>query len=188
MNNDVDTDFQQRLQRLETLLGQVEGFPDARAKETTREVVQIVLDLHGRALERMMSLVAKRGEGAAEMMGALEADELVSTVMLLHGLHPQDTQRRVERALGSLKTKLAGGEVELDAIESGVTRVRFVGANGSLGSSEAKTIRAAIEEAIFGAAPEINEVTIDGLEPSNIVPVGRLTRKRTELAAEKAAP
>ncbi|MEJ7653907.1 MAG: hypothetical protein WKH64_11530 [Chloroflexia bacterium] len=108
-----DGQVQERVARVEALLEQLESLPDASARATATETVQLLLDLYGEGLGRMMDSVYELG--GAPMLESLADDELVSHLMLLHGLHPIALETRVLRALQGVRPYLEshGGNVEL---------------------------------------------------------------------------
>ena len=130
-----------------------------RAKAT--ETVQALLDLYGAGLERIVEEIALRDEG--EIAQALAGDELVSHLLLLHGLHPEPLEDRVRGALEEVRPYLEshGGDVELLGLEGGVARLALEGSCSGCPSST-MTLKLAIENAIRKAAPEIEEVLADG--------------------------
>ena len=71
------------------------------------------------------------GEHAPDLMDALVADDLVASLLLVHGLHPESLDNRVEAALASVRPFLAqhGGDVELLGIDEdrGAVRLRLLG-------------------------------------------------------------
>ena len=98
----------ERVAELEARLAQVEALPDADARELAVDAIEGLLDLYGAGLARILEL-------APELAPRLGEDELVSHLLLLHGLHPVDARTRVEGALESVRPYLAshGGNVEL---------------------------------------------------------------------------
>lgn len=157
-------DVQEKLHRLELLVRQAERLPDPAARDHARELVQALLDLHAAGLERLLGHVAAAGESGDAILGACTADDEVSGLLLLHGLHPVSLEDRVRQALGQVRPFLRshGGTVELLGTEDGVVRLRFDGGCGC-GSSTA-AVRNAIEEAVYGRAPDVAAVEIEGLE------------------------
>ncbi len=142
---------------VEQLLEEIETLDDPVARGKATGVVQALLELYGAGLERIVEEVAARDDG--ELAAALADDELVSHLLLLHGLHPLGLEDRVRAALGEVRPYLEshGGNVELLAIEEPAVRLRLVGSCHGCPSS-AMTLKLAIENAIRKAAPEIEEV------------------------------
>jgi Fe-S cluster biogenesis protein NfuA len=131
--------------------------------------VGAVVDLYGEALRRISARVPPE---------PLIADELVSHLLLVHDLHPEDVRTRVERALEEVRPYLGshGGDVELLAVEGGVARVRLGGTCNGCASSSV-TLTHAIEEAIARAAPELDGVEAEGVaeSPPELLQIGSLS-------------
>jgi Fe-S cluster biogenesis protein NfuA len=157
-------DLRARLERLDALLREAERFADPAAVSHTREIVRALLDLHGAGLERLLGHVAEAGEAGRRVLDACARDEAVSGLLLLHGLHPLDVETRVRQALDGVRPYLRshGGNVELIGVRGGVVRLRLQGSCHSCPSSSA-TMQQTIEEAIYGRAPEVTAVEVEGL-------------------------
>jgi Fe-S cluster biogenesis protein NfuA/nitrite reductase/ring-hydroxylating ferredoxin subunit len=158
-----DQGLRERVARMETLLGEIETLSDPIARSKAAEVVGVLLDLYGEGLARMMEVVAEGAE-RERTFDAFAEDELVSHLLLLHGLHPLDLETRVVRALEEVRPYLQshGGNVELLGIEEGVARVRLQGSCDGCPSS-AMTLKLAIEEAIQKAAPDLEGIEAEGV-------------------------
>jgi len=139
-------------------LEQLETLPDPVARTTATEVVAALLELYGAGLERIVEEVAARDADGA-LAQALGSDELVSHLLLLHGLHPVPVAHRVSQALEEVRPYLEshGGDVALLEVEGAVARLRLQGSCSGCPSST-MTLKLAIENAIRKAAPEIEEV------------------------------
>src|SRR5436305_1914369 len=143
---------------VERLLEETESLVDPVARQTATGVVQALLDLYGAGLERIVEAVSA-SDSAAELAQAFSDDELVSHLLLLHGLHPVPVEDRVLDALGEVRPYLEshGGNVELLAVEGSSVRLRMQGSCSGCPSS-AMTLKLAIENAIHKTAPEIEQV------------------------------
>ena len=141
---------------VEVLLEKVEGLPDQAARETAMELVGALLDLYGEGLAR---ITAQQPQLVAPLLG----DELVSHLLLLHGLHPVPIEQRVRQALEDVRPYLEshGGGVELLGVEGDVARLRLEGSCDGCPSSTA-TLKLAIEDAIHKAAPDVDRVVAEG--------------------------
>lgn len=146
-------EVERRLEALDQI-----GDPEARAAATA--VVQAVLELYGAGLERIVETVAARDTG--DLAEAFADDELISHLLLLHGLHPASVEERVLGALEQVRPYLGshGGDVELVEVAGATVRLALQGSCNGCPSSTA-TVRLAIEEAIRAAAPEIDEVVAE---------------------------
>ncbi len=143
-------DFQTRLQRLDVLLQEAERTADPAARARMREIVQAVLDLHGTGLQRILSHLGAKADGDS-ILDACVQDEVVSGLLLLHGLHPLDLETRVGQALEEVRPFLSshGGNVELLSARDGIVSLRLAGSCHGCPSS-AVTMKQTIEQAILG--------------------------------------
>lgn len=112
------------------------------------------------------------------MLQDFTRDDLVASLLLLYGLHPDDLQTRVTRAVEKLQPALLsqGRVVEFMRIDEGVVRLRLrKSGNGCHSSSSLKTT---VEDAIYGAAPDAEEIIIEDAEAepalTGFVPIGKL--------------
>jgi Fe-S cluster biogenesis protein NfuA/nitrite reductase/ring-hydroxylating ferredoxin subunit len=185
-----DQGLQERAARMETLLGEIESLQDPNARTKAAELVQVLLELYGEGLARMMEVVAE-GEERERIFEALAGDELVSHLLLLHGLHPLDVETRVIRALEEVRPYLQshGGNVELLGIEGGVARVRMQGSCDGCPSS-AVTLKLAIEEAVQKAAPDLEGIEAEGVtepQPAPTLVAGPTLRRKKKRQEENGA-
>jgi Fe-S cluster biogenesis protein NfuA len=151
---------------MEELLREIENLPDQDTREKVREMIVLFLDLHGEALDRLMGLLAagREGEGRKALLEELAGDEVVGSLLVLYGIHPEGPEDRVRRALREVAPALAshGGHVELVSIdEEGILRLRLEGSCHGCPSSLA-TLRGTLEDAIRRRAPELVDIVLDG--------------------------
>jgi Fe-S cluster biogenesis protein NfuA/nitrite reductase/ring-hydroxylating ferredoxin subunit len=161
-------------ERIQTLLD-ASSTAGAVARERAEQLVREVTDLYGAVLERMMD-VALAAEPA--LAGRFAADDLVASLLLVHGLHPFDVERRVSDALDSVRPYLGshGGDVSLVGVADGVVRLQFQGSCKSCPSSSV-TLELAVEDAVRAAAPEITSIEVVAAEPepsTGLIPVQSL--------------
>ena len=92
-----------------------------------QELVEAILDLHGAGLDRILEIVTGVADNGPAMLDRFSRDELVSSLLILHGLHPVDLDTRVHKAIETLAPALRsqGGAIELIRIEDGVVTVRL---------------------------------------------------------------
>jgi Fe-S cluster biogenesis protein NfuA/nitrite reductase/ring-hydroxylating ferredoxin subunit len=169
-----DREVRERVAEIERLLGEMELL-DEPARSLATDTVQALLELYGEGLGRIVGFVDEAG--GREAGEELAEDELVSHLLLLHGLHPVDVETRVRRALEDVRPYLGshGGGVELLGVDHGVARLRLEGTCDGCPSS-AMTLRLAIEEAIHKAAPDVDRVEAEGVtEPTpGLIQIGSL--------------
>ena len=144
------------------------------ARERAEELVRLVADLYGAGLERVLTIVDDSGHLDDDVLAALAADDVVASLLLVHGLHPYDVTTRVEQALEGVRPYLGshGGDVELlEVSDEGVVRLRLLGSCDGCPSSSV-TLKLAVEGAIEAAAPEITTIQVDDPTEDTSVAVG----------------
>ena len=113
-----------------------------------------------------MDIVFQAGEPGRAIINTFTHDHLVNSLLLLYGLHPLDLQLRVLQALEKVRPYLNshGGNVELLGVieDEGIVRLRLQGNCKSCPSS-AMTLKLAIEEAIYEAAPDVIMIETEGV-------------------------
>jgi len=132
------------------------------ARERSEELVRLVTDFYGAGLERLLDLLHEQGRLDEEVLAALAADDLVSSVLLVHGLHPYSVETRIEQALESVRPYLGShsGDVQLLGVsEEGVVGLRLLGSCDGCPSSSA-TLKLAVQGAVEAAAPEISSIEV----------------------------
>ncbi len=155
----------QSMDKIEGLIRKIETLPDPEARASAVALVQALMEFHGAGLERLMEIIAESGEGGYAVFDRFAADDLVSGLLLLYGLHPLPLETRVTQALDKVRPYLDshGGNVELLGITDGVVRLRMQGSCKSCPSSS-MTLKLAIEEAIYAAAPDVLTIEAEGVE------------------------
>lgn len=175
-----------RLEKLASLLPEIEQFPDIAIREKTREMVQAVLEFHAVAIERIFDRLEEAGAVGHALVDELSRDDLVSSLLVLHDLHPLDLPARVERAIVGVRPLLGshGGDVELlDISSTGEVRLRLAGNCNGCPSSRT-TLESTILSAIYAAAPEVTKVHVEGAEAAppataGFVPLSNLAVQRS---------
>ncbi|MBP1820856.1 NifU family protein [Mycobacterium sp. OAE908] len=150
----------------------------AVARERAELLVREVTDLYGAALMRMMQMALAADPGLANRFAA---DDLVASLLLVHGLHPHDVERRVSDALDSVRPYLGshGGDVSLLGVVDGVVRLQFQGSCKSCPSSSV-TLELAVEDAVRAAAPEIESIEVvaaENVSTPSVIPAASLMRR-----------
>ncbi len=143
--------------RIQTLLD-ASAVGGSVARERAEQLVGEVTDLYGAGLERMLGIAVTADPA---LMDAFAADDLVASLLLVHGMHPHDVNRRIEDALDSVRPYLGshGGDVKLLGVVDDVVRLEFAGSCKSCPSS-AVTLELTVEDAVRAAAPEIASIEV----------------------------
>lgn len=151
-------------------------------RERAEELVRLVVELYGAGLERVLELAYEAGALDDDLLASLAGDELVSSLLLVHGLHPYGVEERVERALDGVRPYLGshGGDVRLlEVTDDGVVRLELLGSCDGCASSSV-TLELAVEDAIHAAAPEILRIEVEEratAAASGVIPVESLTAR-----------
>jgi Fe-S cluster biogenesis protein NfuA/nitrite reductase/ring-hydroxylating ferredoxin subunit len=163
--------------RIQTLLDAT-SVGGTLARERAEQLVREVVELYGAGLARIVATIGDRADSA--MLDRLAADDLVASLLLIHGLHPHDVHRRVSDALDQVRPYLGshGGDVHLLDIVGDTVQLQFAGSCKSCPSS-AVTLELAVEDAIRAAAPEISSIEVvapeaGAAEPTAVIPAESL--------------
>jgi hypothetical protein len=149
----------ERIEQIESLIQRIESSADPDTKACVRELVEAILEYHGAGFERTLEIVRQSSGGDAAVR-EIGRDALAGSLLLLYGLHPEDFETRVRRAVD------ATAGVMLMGIADGVVHLR---------ASSADTSREAVEQILYSAAPEVAGVEIEGLQqPAAFVTVESL--------------
>lgn len=153
-----DVRSQQWIDRIEELAHQAEALADSQGRNIAIELIQAVLDFHAAGLERIMEIAA----ASPTLAKRLVTDDLISSLLLLHDLHPDDLETRVGRAMDKLQTAFhpLGARLSLIGIEGGTVRLQFESSR----TWPAASVRTTIENEILQAAPEVSAITIEGIK------------------------
>lgn len=175
-----EKEFQDKIRQLGTLVGELDQMPVGASKTAARELVQLLMDVHGTGLERMMELVFDFGEPGEAIIRKLGQDPIVRNLLLLYSLHPDNLETRVLKALETARARLrkSDAEVELESIHDGEVQLRLRTSGHACGST-AKNLQSIVEENVYDMAPDLTTLTILGSEDepsSGFVPLENLLK------------
>ena len=149
--------------RIDALLDELDQSAVPAVRERAQELLGAVMALYGAGLDRTIETLLDAG--AHELARRLADDEIVGSLLVLHGLHPDPVLTRVNDALERVRPYLgshAGGVELLGVDDEGIARLRLQGSCDGCPSS-ALTVKNAIEDAILLAAPDVVAVEVDGM-------------------------
>lgn len=187
MQNEMQ-ECQRRAERIESLLQDVSTFSDPHVSAVVEELVQSLLDMYGDGLKRMLELTGQT-EATQPLIQTFTDDNLVDSLLLLHGLHPIALETRIIQALDEVRPYLKshGGNVELVSVLDGVARLRLEGSCQGCASS-LLTLQSTIEEAIYKVAPDLDKLEVAGVTDlpaqaqSVAIPITFTPRKKKSVA------
>jgi hypothetical protein len=152
-----DTALQNQIQRIGTIVERLESEADPNSRALAKELLECIMALHGAGLERILQLAHEYGEAGDSLIQKCGRDEVVSSVLLLYGLHPEDLRTRVEHALAKTGALLESHAARAELIsvgDDGTVNVQLhLKPNGGCGSTSG-LVRGALEAAIQDAAPD----------------------------------
>jgi Fe-S cluster biogenesis protein NfuA/nitrite reductase/ring-hydroxylating ferredoxin subunit len=127
----------------------------------------------GKKVEALLAEFASTSDPATaaraeeQAVAPLLSDGLVTSLLVLHDLHPQTTEERVLAALERVRPYLGShaGDVEYLGLDpDGTVRLRLAGSCDGCPSSTI-TVKMAIEKGIEDVAPEVTKVVVEGMAP-----------------------
>lgn len=175
-----EKEFQEKVRQLGTLVGELNDAPEGSSKVAAREMVQLLMEVHGAGLERIMELVFESGGHGDVIIKRLGQDPIARNLLLLYSLHPDDFETRILKALDEAKTRLRkhNADVEMVSIQDGTVQLRLVTPGHACGSTT-KTLQSIVEESIYEFAPDLTSLVILGSgddSASGFVPLENLLK------------
>lgn len=152
------TTAEQAGRRVEEVLDRLAATGDPKARAAAEELVGVLMDFYGAGLARIVRLLdaPAAGRTAAAPITGLLTDELVSSLLVLHDLHPEDAATRIGRALESVGDdawETAGFDEG-----TGILRLRYTAGTGCGCASTGTAAQQAVEDALACFAPEVTAV------------------------------
>src|SRR6185295_18524503 len=110
-----EKDFREAGDRIERLLEEIRSMTSPSAFQRVEECLRTTVDVYGEGLRRIVDVVATPNLSGEQVADGLLADDLVVSLLILHGLHPDDFATRVGKALERVRPYLGshGGGIEL---------------------------------------------------------------------------
>jgi hypothetical protein len=162
----VDTTLQKQIRRIGEIIERLESTADPNARAMARELLESLMALHGAALQRILEIASEAGESGETAIRKFARDELVSSLLLLYGLHPEDLNTRVARALENTRSYLASHSASAGLVS--------IGGCGSSTASVKTYLEAAIQDAVPDATSIVVEDAVALLAQSGFVSLAQL--------------
>ncbi|MEX0171058.1 hypothetical protein [Streptomyces sp. LMG1-1-1.1] len=158
------TTAEQAGRRVEEVLDRLAENGDAEACAAAEEVVRVLMEFYGSGIARVVDLLGRpAARPPADPLGPLLADELVASLLNLHGLHPEDVPARIDRALSALPQPVENAGFDP---ATGVLRLRATASTGGCGCSGTQdSVRQAAVDALACFAPEVTGVELESGAP-----------------------
>jgi Fe-S cluster biogenesis protein NfuA len=187
-----DTALQKRIERIAAIVQEFESSADPNVRNLAGELMECVMALHGSGLERILEIASELGETGEAIIRKCGRDDLVSSLLLLYGLHPDDLPTRVTRAIEQLRGFLESHAAKAELIsigDDGTLTLRLDVKSSGCGSS-ASGVKATFEAAIQNAAPDAPAIIIEetgaALHASSFVSIAQLKTAQSLTAASAA--
>jgi hypothetical protein len=120
--------------------------------------------MHGAGLRRLVEVVGAQGASGRAILESLACDRTVTSLLLLHDLHPHDPPTRIDRALADLRAELGGYAIAVELVDASPECIRVrISSQGASRRPASFELRERVESAIFARAPDIEAVEIEGL-------------------------
>lgn len=178
------TSLQNDARRIGDIIRRIETAADPNVRAMASELVEAVMALHGSALERILTIASECGEAGEEIIRRCGRDELVSSILVLYDLHPENMEARVRRALEKAQPSLAANGARADLVSIGAdgsVKLRLDWTSHMCGASG---VRSSLQAAMEGAAPDAAAVYIEEAAPASFVPLGKLLEQPQVAAPE----
>jgi Fe-S cluster biogenesis protein NfuA len=172
------TDARAAGERVEALIAELRARAGSQAGDVAEELVGCLVELYGAGLAAIVAILGADHGAGPPLLDALAADPLVESLLLVHDLHPLDTDARIRRALEQVRPRLGA---HADAIsylgvdDRGVVQLRLTASGHGCGS--ASTVRQTVEEAVTEAAPETAGVAVEEVSAPAELPLLQIMRR-----------
>jgi len=172
------------LRHLNSLIAELEEYPDAEARDKALDLVQVILKLHGDALRRVLTTFETLPI-KSEIYARLLADEVIRAILTIHDLLPEDLHSRVTRAIEETRPFLIsqGCDVKLLGVDDGRAKLRLI-RNGQ-DAPPVAAIKLEIEKVLDVTAPDLAAIEIEGLA-EQVEATANLAARLGALVAPKA--
>jgi hypothetical protein len=159
---------------VERLLAEAEASCGPTAWPRVESLITSLVELYGEGLGRILDHARAAARSSAELDEKLAADEVVSSLLLLHDLHPVALDQRIERALERLHEEVPhASSLAVVGVADGVVKLRAVDSKATPPTSHV------IARAIEREAPELAGIQVDGAPAARadgLLPAGSLLR------------
>jgi hypothetical protein len=140
-------------------------------REQAQELVRVLMELYGAGLANILEIIRQSGDRG--LLERLADDGLVASLLLVHGLHPVDTETRIRRALSRVGRFLEAHHLVFEGVFDGKAKVRVEAEDGTKNGHLPAALFSAIEQAVQQAAPDVDGVEVVGIpRPTALVQIG----------------
>ncbi len=161
-----DAELQAESAQIEHLLAELRELVAMPVWQRIEDVLRRIVRLYGAGLARAIAHARTTGATTEAFDAHLCEDELVASLLVLHGLHPLTTAQRVERALAALRAELQLGDEAIAIAHLGDDAVQIAVSDTVAGGALSRGLaEGMIRRVLEAAAPELTKIEITGLVP-----------------------
>lgn len=192
--NEHNGDFEAFERHLETLLAEIEAYPDESFREKVFEMVQVLLEFNRAALQRVLEIILEN-EGGRQIQRLLLKDPVIETVLRGFGLAEIDLRAKVSEALNDMRLILLshGIKAEVVGVREDVAQVRLHVYESNFNELPTELQRE-VEKQIVDYVPEVSgvEITIHKAAASpaqsTFIPLEQLLNSKPEPPKDRKIP
>jgi hypothetical protein len=155
---DQSADLQNKMQRMAAIVEQLESAGDPNTRAMAKELLESLMALHGAGLERILEIAGE------DVVAKCSRDEVVSGILLLYGLHPDNlvtrAQRAVDKSLSALELHGAYAQLKFIGDDGTITVLLHHKPNGGCRATGAGA-RSVLEANLQNAAPDACSILIE---------------------------
>ena len=156
-----EKNLQTQIQRIGEIVDYLERSADPITRSTGKELLECVMVLHGAALERILELTREAGEAGEGIILRCGRDEVVSSILMLYGLHPESLRTRVSAALEKsrklLEQHAAHAEI-VSVTDDGAVTLRLEVKSSGCGAA---SLKSEFQAMIQDAAPDASSIAVE---------------------------
>lgn len=170
---------------IESILDELDDVPSG-VRERSVAMLARVSDLHEAALAQIVGAIDPELRPSDELLDAVGQDHLIASVLLIHDLHPEPIDVRLDRTLSELDRRSgAVAGVHLVALTDAGVHLRVDGTS----ENDAYRFRLDVERTLAERLPDLPVARIDGgeepVQTTTVhIPVESLTVRRSDATSE----
>jgi len=188
-----DPSLPQQAQRIAEIVEQIESTADPNLRAMAKELLESLMALHGGALERILEIAASSGEAGRQIVRECSQDEMVGSLLVLYGIHPDDLRTRVQRALDKVQPLLMSHSAQAELVsvgDDGAVTLHLTWTKQGCGSTAA-SVKSSLESSVQDAAPDAASIVVEETGApsvsSGFVPVTQLLGSKVLVGSKPLA-
>jgi hypothetical protein len=150
--------------QIEHLLDELRSLVPEPVFHRVEDVIGRIVRMYGAGIARAVGHARTAGVDDRRYDELCCDDDLLASLLLLHGMHPRTAQQRIEAALVVLCTELGlpAGALVLESLADNAVILRASGALGG-GAMASRVAEGIVHRVVEAAAPEVASIEIAGL-------------------------